>query len=176
MSSRHLQKRAERSTLARRPDAGFLGRRALADLRDHALTATVIPGRLVTHRHERELSSNNDPSNELPGSCPSQVAKSGLVRVTAARKGHPEPKGSTGRTSDEVAKIDSLIVGRRLSLTPAEARVASALTEGLSYNEIAERLGLSYHTVHTHVKAIHIKAGVATNGRLLALLRKMEED
>jgi DNA-binding CsgD family transcriptional regulator len=85
-------------------------------------------------------------------------------------------KGPTGRGFEEAAKIEAQIVGRRLSLTPAEARVAAALTDGLSYAEIAERLGSSYHTVHTHVKAIHVKAGVATNARFLALLRKMQEE
>lgn len=67
-------------------------------------------------------------------------------------------------------------LSRQLSLTASEARVALRLAEGLSYAEIAETLGVSYHTVHTHVKAIHVKAGVRTNGRLLALLRKMQED
>jgi DNA-binding CsgD family transcriptional regulator len=66
---------------------------------------------------------------------------------------------------------------RRLySLTASEARVAILLTEGLSYAEAAERLGVSYHTVHTHVKAIHEKADVRSNGRLLALIRGMDGD
>lgn len=60
---------------------------------------------------------------------------------------------------------------RRFSLTCREGTVAAALVEGLSYSEVAERLGISYHTVHTHVKAIHHKANVSSNGRLLALIR-----
>jgi DNA-binding CsgD family transcriptional regulator len=48
------------------------------------------------------------------------------------------------------------------------------LAEGLSYAEVAERIGVSYHTVHTHVKAIHEKAKVKSNGRLLALIRNIE--
>jgi DNA-binding CsgD family transcriptional regulator len=96
--------------------------------------------------------------------------------VTPVKEGRPDAKGSAGRSFGEAAKFDALTVARRLSLTPAEARVAAALTEGLSYAEIAERLGVSYHTVHTHVKTIHVKAGVGTTGRLLALLRKMQED
>ena len=46
---------------------------------------------------------------------------------------------------------------RRFSLTRSEANVALLITEGLTYAEIAQRLGVSYHTVHTHVKAIHAK-------------------
>ncbi len=65
---------------------------------------------------------------------------------------------------------------RRFSFTRAEASVALLLAEGLSYAEIAERLRVSYHTVHTHVKAIHQKARVKSNGRLLALILSMEDE
>jgi len=64
---------------------------------------------------------------------------------------------------------------RRFSLTRSEAIIALLLTDGLSYGEIAEHLGVSYHTVHTHVKAIHEKARVKSNGRLLALILGMKE-
>jgi DNA-binding CsgD family transcriptional regulator len=57
-------------------------------------------------------------------------------------------------------------------LTRMEARVARAIAGGLTYREIAARFSLSYHTVHSHVKAIHRKAGVPSNIRLLALIRK----
>jgi len=61
----------------------------------------------------------------------------------------------------------------KFSLTAAETRVACLLAEGLSYGEIGDRLGVSYHTVHSHMKAIHQKMGVATNLRLLALIREL---
>jgi DNA-binding NarL/FixJ family response regulator len=48
--------------------------------------------------------------------------------------------------------------------------VAALLTDGLSYSEIAQKLAVSYHTSHIHIKAIHRKAGVSTIGRLAALL------
>jgi DNA-binding CsgD family transcriptional regulator len=63
----------------------------------------------------------------------------------------------------------------RFELTRMEAVVACAIADGLTYGEIAERLAVSYHTVHSHVKAIHAKARVKTNGRLLALVRRLEE-
>jgi DNA-binding CsgD family transcriptional regulator len=59
----------------------------------------------------------------------------------------------------------------RFGFTKTETEVAIALVEGLSYAEIAEKLGVSYHTVHTHIKAIHTKAGVSTTGRFTALIR-----
>lgn len=57
---------------------------------------------------------------------------------------------------------------------PTEALVAALLTEGLAYSEIAEKLNVSYNTVHTHTKAIHRKAAVPTTGRLTALIRATE--
>lgn len=59
----------------------------------------------------------------------------------------------------------------RFSFTKTEAEVAVGLVEGLSYAEIARKLGVSYHTVHTHIKAVHTKAAVATTGQLIALVR-----
>jgi DNA-binding NarL/FixJ family response regulator len=53
-----------------------------------------------------------------------------------------------------------------------EAVVACALADGLTYEEIANRCCVSYHTVHSHVNAIHQKVGVSSNARLLALIRK----
>ena len=62
----------------------------------------------------------------------------------------------------------------RFGLTPAEIRVAIILAEGLTYAEIAERLSISSHTVHTHVKEIHQKLGVHSNGRAADIIRRLE--
>jgi DNA-binding CsgD family transcriptional regulator len=59
----------------------------------------------------------------------------------------------------------------RFGFTKSEVKIAVALAGGLSYAEIAKKLGVSYHTVHTHIKAIHTKAGIATTGQLTALIR-----
>jgi DNA-binding NarL/FixJ family response regulator len=53
-----------------------------------------------------------------------------------------------------------------------ESVVACAVADGLTYEEIADRCCVSYHTVHSHVNAIHQKVGVSSNTRLLALIRK----
>jgi len=64
----------------------------------------------------------------------------------------------------------------RFGLTAAEARVAFAVADGLSYAEIGEALGISSHTVHTHIKEIHRKLQVHTNLRAAALIRRIEKD
>lgn len=71
---------------------------------------------------------------------------------------------------------DGADLGARFGLTPAEVRIVRELAAGLTYAEIAARLGVSYHTVHTHIKAIHRKAGVRSNARFLALIAHMEKE
>jgi len=75
-------------------------------------------------------------------------------------------KGSAANLADELRS--------RFGLTAAESRVALAISEGLSYAEIADRFAISTHTVHTHVKEIHQKLGVHSNGRAAALIRSIE--
>ncbi|HEY6931245.1 MAG TPA: helix-turn-helix transcriptional regulator [Thermoanaerobaculia bacterium] len=65
---------------------------------------------------------------------------------------------------------------QRFGLTRMECIVACALADGLTYAEIADRCSVSYHTIHSHVKAIHAKANVKSNSRLLALILRMETD
>jgi two-component system NarL family response regulator len=42
-------------------------------------------------------------------------------------------------------------------LSPKENRIIRYIEEGLTYKIIAERLGLSPHTVHNHIKNIYGK-------------------
>ena len=52
---------------------------------------------------------------------------------------------------------------RRFELTPTECAVAVELLGGKTYQAIARSLGVSVHTVHSHVKAIHRKADVTSS-------------
>jgi DNA-binding CsgD family transcriptional regulator len=60
-------------------------------------------------------------------------------------------------------------------LTPGETRVAVLVADGLSYADIGARLRISTHTVHTHIKEIHRKLDVHSNGRAAALIRDLAE-
>jgi DNA-binding CsgD family transcriptional regulator len=89
----------------------------------------------------------------------------------------PAAKGQlprlAGRRSE--AGIGSSLAGvlrERFGLSRMEAVVACGLADGLTYEEIADRCSVSYHTIHSHVNAIHQKVGVSSNTRLLALIRK----
>ncbi len=78
----------------------------------------------------------------------------------------PEKRRADGTTD---------LLRQRFGVTAAEASVAILVSEGLTYGEIAERLAISPHTVHTHVKEIHRKLDVHSNGRAAALIRKVED-
>jgi len=87
------------------------------------------------------------------------------------------PHSRLSRSQIEAIAESRLAVAlrERFGLTQMETVVACAIADGLTYAEIAERLTVSYHTVHSHVKAIHAKARVKSNGRFLALIRRLEE-
>jgi DNA-binding NarL/FixJ family response regulator len=80
------------------------------------------------------------------------------------------PSGDRAETGADPALSAEL--RKHLGLSRIESLVACALAEGLTYQEIADSRRISYHTVHSHVKAIHRKAGVSSNARLIALIRK----
>jgi len=53
------------------------------------------------------------------------------------------------------------------ALTPAQRRVFDGFLEGLSEKEIAVRLGISIHTVHSHAKAIYKSFEISSRAELL---------
>ncbi|MGQ0815353.1 MAG: response regulator transcription factor [Gemmatimonadota bacterium] len=61
---------------------------------------------------------------------------------------------------------------RRFNLTAREAEVAVLLAERLSCREIAERLGLSFHTARTHTDRILMKLGVRSKNEVRQRVRQ----
>ncbi|MFO1102466.1 MAG: helix-turn-helix transcriptional regulator [Methylocystis sp.] len=55
-------------------------------------------------------------------------------------------------------------------LTPAEARVASGVAEGLTVNQIASRQAVTVATVRTQIKSVFAKTGSSRQSELAALL------
>jgi len=62
----------------------------------------------------------------------------------------------------------SLALPRHWALTASEARVVRLLAAARTTGEIARSLGLSIHTVRTHVKRAMSKADVHTQAALVA--------
>lgn len=57
-------------------------------------------------------------------------------------------------------------------LTDRETEVLTLLAEGLSYKMIADKLGLSFHTVNTHTRNIYEKLHVDSSGEAIAYYYK----
>ena len=62
------------------------------------------------------------------------------------------------------------LLARLYGLTPAEARLASALIQGNGLERTAERLGVSINTARTHVKSVFAKTGVNRQTELIRLV------
>lgn len=72
--------------------------------------------------------------------------------------------GPAGAGSDPQV---GLAMPRNWALTPSEARVVRLLASARTTGEIARTLGLSVHTVRTHVKRAMAKADVHTQAALV---------
>jgi DNA-binding NarL/FixJ family response regulator len=55
-----------------------------------------------------------------------------------------------------------------IQLTLREKEILKWLVEGLSYKEMADRLSLSYHTIHSHLKNIYEKMHVSSKGEAIS--------
>ena len=83
------------------------------------------------------------------------------------------------RIVDLEATLDRLLVGEmdtktlsRLSLTPAETRLAIALFKGQSVEAYAKDTGISINTARWYVKQIYAKTGVKRQTELIRMLLK----
>ncbi|GIH98197.1 response regulator transcription factor [Planobispora takensis] len=56
------------------------------------------------------------------------------------------------------------------SLSTRESEVLQLLADGCTYQQIAHRLGISVHTVNTHLRRIRAKSGVCTKVELAKLV------
>lgn len=59
--------------------------------------------------------------------------------------------------------------------TPAESRATTALMEGGTTAEVAEQLGVSVHTLKSHMKSIYAKTNVEDRARLVKLLLSLSQ-
>ena len=62
--------------------------------------------------------------------------------------------------------------GARVAITPRESQVVQLLGRGCTYSQVAERLGVSLHTVTSHVKNAYRKLEV--HSAAAAVMRAVE--
>ncbi|MCL2713451.1 MAG: LuxR C-terminal-related transcriptional regulator [Alphaproteobacteria bacterium] len=70
----------------------------------------------------------------------------------------------------ERPRLDISLIGRIFGLTPAEARLAALLAQGLSLEAAAEKLGVKIQTVRNQLKAIFAKTDTNRQAQLVSLL------
>jgi RNA polymerase sigma factor (sigma-70 family) len=58
-------------------------------------------------------------------------------------------------------------------LSPRETEVLDFLVKGYSYKEVAESMGISYGTVHTHIERIYKKLHVRSRAQAVARYLKV---
>jgi len=68
---------------------------------------------------------------------------------------------------------DGAMLNGLFDLTPAEARLVQKLTQGLTINEIADKLGLSTPTLRTQLRAVFAKTGTSRQADLARLVGAM---
>ena len=73
------------------------------------------------------------------------------------------------------AGIDPARVGKALGLTPAESRVAVALAEGRTVDDIAAATGRSRNTVKWHLQHIYAELGVSRQIELAQLVASLAD-
>ncbi len=160
-----------------RPGSYLVGRSTRADL--------VIKDRTLSRRHARlsctaqdatveDLNSLNGTFvNEQPaGAAPAQLGdriRFGSVTCMLCSTAII-PAGSLDGESTFAAGGPGGPAISALGLTPAQQQVLRHLLHGDDEDAIAVQLGRSWHTVHTHLKAIFKHFGVHTRVELVARL------
>jgi len=87
----------------------------------------------------------------LKGSSPREIIES----IHALYKGGAPMTPKIARKIIHEFQDDN--AGDQFLLTPREKELVKRIEEGLTYKEIGERLSISIHTVHTHIKNIYEK-------------------
>jgi RNA polymerase sigma factor (sigma-70 family) len=64
------------------------------------------------------------------------------------------------------------VVSEQYLLTQREKEIVKRVEEGLTYKEIGERLSISTHTVHTHIKNIYEKLQAKDRNDAIVKARK----
>ncbi len=71
-------------------------------------------------------------------------------------------------------RIDAGVLAKKYLLTPREAEVCLLVFKGFADQQLASALGISFHTVRTHLKRVFSKLGVSSRSELnYALLEEM---
>jgi DNA-binding CsgD family transcriptional regulator len=157
-------------------------RRALADIAD---LDSLLPHRCQQRQpdHGRAAATRKQPP-------PGEVAAGGCIHVIQRSPGHRPlsiivqrlPAENSGSDDERPAfalivsdpnraiELDHAALCRLYGLTPAEGRLAALLASGKHIESAALLLGVSIHTVRTHLKHIFSKTETSSQSDLVRLI------
>jgi len=72
---------------------------------------------------------------------------------------------------DGPVRIDASAVAELFQLTPRESEIAALVASGVHLDEIAERLGVGYNTVRSHLVHVFEKTGLRSQAELTSAVR-----
>ena len=102
-----------------------------------------------------------DYASGLAASGQADVATAALEEARAIADACVDPAALPQRLRHITDHLTDAVVGRP-GLTDRETEIVGLLRDGLTEREIADRLYISFNTVHTHVRSIYKKLGVAS--------------
>jgi DNA-binding CsgD family transcriptional regulator len=104
---------------------------------------------------------------------PGVVDGIGLVRTSGKPPFSPREVELVRLIHQELARLWRRPDAVGMQILPARQRgVLQCIREGASRRHIAEKMGISEHTVHDYEKALFVRAGVSSRTELLALMAK----
>jgi len=102
----------------------------------------------------------------LKGSSPREIIES----IHSLYKGGAPMSPKIARKI--IHEFQDEVTGEQFLLTPREKEVVKRVEDGLTYKEIGEKLGISIHTVHTHIKNIYEKLQAKDRNDAISKARK----
>lgn len=87
--------------------------------------------------------------------------------------GHAPLALVTFHDTDQYRDLDPFIVGELYDLTPAEAKIATRVAQGMSLEQIADDCKIALSTVRTQLYAVFAKTGVSRQAELVSLLSSL---
>jgi DNA-binding CsgD family transcriptional regulator len=126
-----------------------------------AVAGTVVRARAVAQRRDR------GPARARIRSCSGRWL---ACHATCLRDEQGAIAGTALVIEPARAAETAALVASAHELTPREQQISQLIAAGSGTAEIAERLGLSAHTVRDYIKATFAKVGVSSRGELVAEL------
>lgn len=122
--------------------------------------------RLVLESGEEAVFGYLVPEESLPEALRRRLGLSGAARAGAVAFVAPDR---------EAASDASRMYRETFGLTPAEARLAAALKDGLALKEAAAALNISVNTARNQIKSVFEKLGVNRQGDLIRHLTELSQ-